>query len=559
MGACMRKANAFNYDVAGSNQTVRIVANTGRTYGGSDPPTLTGVNTIAYWATVTATQTVPTLFASLGGNATNTVSANATAAVVAETVPGSFYGLDQTGDCLAKGSGVLSSGALWDCGVDIDVAGNGSTAPGCPGSSVLCGPDGIYLSSECNGGTTSFKGCVDSGNSENYAGQSKGPGVVSSGATIQVYAVGAVDNPSKFTPTPTNGASLSTAGDPFNGKTQPPIVANTATCALPSANITGGTSASPTVLGPYQYFVAVVSGGVTTYTGARINLGSGYYRFDKVANGGTCPGTPTGTPPSGAFPGYQFYGGLNVGGTVYFTDGQYVMAGATTSTQDVLNFGGAAAYCANPPSCSSFTPTSSNTGMMIITTDGVYTGTGTGGLNAPPVLATLVASGGSCASGLCQGSINISGATVNLTGVTAANIPLAVGDFTNFDNLLLWQDRRNSTSTYTSDASTITPVKNAVTGAVTLPPTANHVTNYSPGFTTDDGNGSSSMVGVMHLPRGAWVNFQPGTGSGRSPLQLFAGAFITMNNGGNISGGNSAMTLQPLTNPTVVFKTALIQ
>src|SRR5207253_1645393 len=124
--------NGFNY-AANSSIKVTMQANIGTGFGvgGTLPKTPTNgdlnIKNIAYWVTVRTVKTIPQLFSSLLGNTQGTVAAIGTAAIVAVTVPGSFYGMNQVGDCLATGSGLLTSTAqLSDCGVDVDVKGNGS-------------------------------------------------------------------------------------------------------------------------------------------------------------------------------------------------------------------------------------------------------------------------------------------------------------------------------------------------------------------------------------------------------------------------------------------------
>jgi len=154
------------------NTKVNIVSNVGGA-AAVPPPPVTGIpaTNIAYWATYRTYTTIPQLFSAVLGNASGTVAAKATAAVVAVTVPGSFLGMNHEGDCLTD-----SGGSAFNCGVDLDVAGSGNgqcyDSLGNPTvSASVCGPAGIYLASQCHG-TASVGGATCGSN--DYAGQTHG-------------------------------------------------------------------------------------------------------------------------------------------------------------------------------------------------------------------------------------------------------------------------------------------------------------------------------------------------------------------------------------------------
>jgi len=559
--------NGFDYANNGK-VSVTVQANVG---SAALPTTPTGadlnITHIAYWATYRASQSIPQLFSSVLGNTNGTVTAIGTAAIVAQVIPGSFYGLDRVGDCLADGAGgaLTTSSQLNNCGVDINVQGSGGTCQSSPGvnvtgvSAVICAPNGVVLASSCNhGATSSPAGCDDPGGSatQNYAGNANNPNTqIWSGTTVRIAGDGTVDRPNNFIPTPTNGASQSATSDPFEGKLQPPIMPNTATCDLTVTTnnytgISGGTAASPLILGPYQYTVTVKSnnGSTTTY-GNPLAVNSGYVQFAKtgvcdsklVGGSITAATAGGGSPPTGTTPSYIFWGGLGTSSNnahVDFTDGQYVIAGTSTTTNDSskvasgysLNFNGGDVTCST---CSG----GSSGGLMFITTDDTYTGT----LTKPSSLPTLY-----------QGGVSMKNTTINISGITdQADAALA-----DYQNILVWQDRRNSTVQYDSTGHVIADSYDSNIASVWA---ANHVTSVSPEYLSDNGNNSSHITGVIHQPRGAWFNFQPGNASSDSALQIFTGAFITRTNGGSISGGGTSMTLLPLTKPTIVYRTSLIQ
>jgi hypothetical protein len=524
--------NGFNY-ATNTSIRVRVQADIGTS---SLPKTPTGgalnINNIAYWVTVRTVKNIPQLFSAVLGNTKGTISAIGTAAVVAVTVPGSFYGMNQVGDCLTV------SGVRDNCGVDINVKGNGSVCPNSGGvSAVLCGPDGIFLASQCNGSTIPAGATAGScgGGNANYAGMTdKTNTKVWANIPIQIAGNGAANNPGSFIPSVTN--SSPNTGDPFEGKVQPPILApsGTGTCEIPNGTINGSNNKnSPVLLPAYQYYSKKTVGGVPQY-GDPLTI-NGYVRF--VSSGGSCPGTASGSPMSGTFTSTILWGGLNVTGNnagADFTGGQYVLAGVRNpSNVAVLDTFNSTLSCST---CG----TSGSSGVMFITTDDTYEPVTIGGttysLTKPSVLSSTT---------FYQGNVSMKNTDVTLTGIDFNIAPTSLIDY---NNILFWQDRRNSTDTYNSLGFVTTK---SINGA---PPSANHVTPTSPDFTLNHGNVITQLTGVIHQPRGAWLDLSSGTGAvSNSQLQIYTGAIFCD------PCGNASATLLPAAEPVTTYKTSLIQ
>jgi Flp pilus assembly protein TadG len=539
-----KDGDKFDYTAARYDVTVQADVPTGAAFNATTwPKTPTGqqlnINGIAYWVTVRASQTIPQLFSSVLGNTTGTVTAIGTAAIVAISYPGSFIGLNQEGDCLANGTGLLNNtGQLFDCGVDVDLAGSNGQAV-CPGSAQiakLCAPDGIVLASQCNGtalpaGSPAL-GC-GAGNA-NWAGTTTNNPKVWAATTIQIRGNGAVQDPANFIPTPTNQASLGGDPDPFVGQPQPPIVPQGPPCELTEPSNGGPVLGSDVTLGPFTYYVKRIKNGTTTY-GDPITVGQGV----KVtfSSSGTCGAT---AGSGAAFPSYVFYGGLYLNGngnsSIDFAPGQYVMTGP--SQNYFSNNNNTFSLMASGGTITCSTCGANSGGTMFITTDDTYTGS----LTKPPAL--IAAPGDQ--STFYQGAISLKDTSVTLTGFEKDS---GVAPTLNaYDHILLWQDRRNSTDTSDVNGVVTTPSITAV------PPAANHVTNTSPGFYMNDGNGTSKYTGVIHQSRGSWLQLDGGTSAvNNSPLQIFTGAIYS--NGGS---GNTAVTLLPIAKPVITYKTALI-
>jgi hypothetical protein len=109
----------------------------------------------------------------------------------------------------------------------------------------------------------------------------------------------------------------------------------------------------------------------------------------------------------------------------------------------------------------------------------------------------------------------------------------------------MWQDRRNSTSDYTTDAAGHNIILNpGQTGYVapTLP-------NQSSPEMTFTSSPNFNLNGAVYQPQGAWINVQANLKL-NSALQIITGAVVTQ--------GQGTFTLLPMTNPTIRYITALI-
>jgi len=509
--------------VSGSNrQVVTIEANVDNQV----PRDELGVSDVNYYVRVRVAQTIPQLFSSIMGNTQGTISAIATAGLAAVVTPGSFYGLNREGDCLSN-----AAGALYNCGVDVDLTGANAGACMGQGQAKLCAPAGMFLASQCNG--TSKLGCGSGSGGAlaagtNYAGQTtNGPNVV--GSTINIAGSGLTSG--NFSPTPTPGNFT----DPYTKVPQPPLLTpNSAlgTCGVPNG-VFPSVNGTLTV-GPFQYY-SYTPGAAPGPNGTIPPNGNPITVNDIVSfqPSGQCAFTGAqftagATQVNGTFPTTIFYGGLNASGnqsSVTFGPGQYVMAGTRGTTvfnMDRSNIAG------NAP-----------TGTMFITTDASYDGALTT-QTAAPALA------GINAVGLHMGSVQMKNRFVTLTGVTQ-NAPAAITQF--HKNVLFWQDRRNSNVTLDTQ-----------TGALinqTRPPTS---VGASPEFVTNHGNGNMTLTGVLYQPRGAWIRLEAGgAGIYTSPLQIVTGAVVCANPSGGRGCGNAGIMLTGPTAPIIKYVTALIQ
>ena len=145
-GCVYAKRNGFQYDAAGSRQIVSVQSG-----DVTDVNAPGGVKRISYWVRVRTIQTVPQLFSFVAGHENGTVAANGTAAIAGSITPGSFYGMNQKGDC-------LTGPDAGNCGLDV-ITGHGkgggsggsqACGPTLKRNQDLCAPAGIILASSCN-------------------------------------------------------------------------------------------------------------------------------------------------------------------------------------------------------------------------------------------------------------------------------------------------------------------------------------------------------------------------------------------------------------------------
>ena len=522
--------NGFNY-ASNTSMKVWMQADAG---GNSQPVTPTGAslnidaNNIKYWVTVRAVTTVPQLFSSLLGNTQGTVAALGTAAVAAQTTPGSFIGLNREGDCLTY------SGSKTDCGADITISSSGnSTCYNNDGTSAgltakVCAPAGVYLASQCNNST--ITGCGTPTGTNGYAGNTtNNPTVWSGQGGTHVRNVGTVNIPSNWTPTaPVNGSDSNMFLDPTRSKAQPPIVnTNLPTCGVLNGNLSGN-------LGPYQYYSYTTLNqqtGLPIPNGNPLNIGNNTTVTFGTGGGYTCPGQVGGTgSTTGTFGTYVFYGGLNMNGnsntTTTFGSGQYVMAGTSSQTGSVMLANGG-------------TITGNSVqGTEFIFTNGSYAGA------LDNMRATLPAG----MPTLYQGNVDIKNTNITLSGLTSSAPTDPI-----YKDILFWMDRENSTNTLN-----LADFGPGGSGSITTqgtPCSGCGVTNTSPALILEDGNGAMNLTGVSYQPRGAWIQLQAGTaGVFTSHLQFVTGALVTP-----VGSGSSSITLLGPSNPVIIYATSLIQ
>lgn len=524
---CLYAANnGFSSATSRQKVTIQSYDNT------SPPPTAPGVNNIVYWVTVRAVQVVPQLFSAILGNPTGVVSASATAAIVSQIVPGDVILLNRPGDC------ILGSNKAPECGVDVDLGGNSSISS--PGISVV-------LSSTCNG-PPGQAGCGNDPThpndlGTNYTGLAPGAARVTAGS-ITIQSPGAVDIPAHYTPTPVQSSNASLFQDPTQvsstrSGTQPPLLAPNGvnTCALLNGQIASSGSGQ-VVAGPFNYFAytAIVAGKPFPNGGALSLNATGGVKFDPS---GTCPGiesTGGASQSSSAFPTYFFYGGLDISlSDVTFGPGQYVMVGAPLSTQGQSTTAGAA-----------FADTGNNTvtgnstaGTMFIFTaaeggTAAYPGLFSQ-INAWPDLVTATNS-------MWQGSVNFASgasASVSLTGIKAGSVPAALNDY---NGVLFWQDRANSSVNYNPDGTVNPTPPNLQNNRVPADLTSTTITLQA--------HPNLSLNGVIYQPRGANI-IAKGNGGSTLNVQLISGAIVSQ-------GGVNWVPL-PSANPLLRYINALIQ
>ena len=580
-GCVYAKRNGFQYDVGGSRQIVSMQSG-----DVTDTNAPGGVKRISYWVRVRTIQSVPQLFSFLAGNQNGTVAANATAAIAGSITPGSFYGMDQKGDCLTG----FSPG---HCGTDVitgDGGGGGKGGSQNCGSLTkvdLCAPAGIILASSCN---STISGSCDDGD----AGLEQGKFAAASSLVVMGPS-GAVGGKGQWVDMSGNAlatqntTNAATFADPTAPNPQPPVLtsgANIGTCAIPS-NGAVATIPGNVTLGPYLYYSYHTKvGSVPIPDGAPIQV-TGTTTFSQGAGtpgaSAPCPSVTVGaltTISTGGvanqnanFPTYVFVGGLTNTGTMNVGPGQYVMAGSNVSAPTSGNPG----YVFNNQGVVDGTSLAAQaTGTMFIFTDAAYPTLNLTSVNAAAGNFTPLVSG---ATPLYQGSINAFGGTdTTLTdGSTASigtyglvnstvggNLPVSMNPYT---GITWWQDRRNSNVGYNQspdDGSVVSCASGCSQGSTGTPnvfATANHVTSYSVGVSGANGNTKIALNGVWYQPRGAYLDITNGNVgfncskanlNGQCPLQLVTGAVM-------MAAGTSRVVLLGPDNPLITYRAVLIQ
>jgi len=544
------------------------------------PAGVTGLNstTISYWVTVRAVQSIPQLFSAVLGNKLSVVSTISTAAVVGTVVPGNLITLGQAGDCVTATS---LFGTSQDCGVNIHVngfitsdsisaTGSISMASGCTGATATgCTTGGLF------GSTAAHAGIISNFFSANSVSSNAG-----------IYTVNGTNSVtgSPWTPNPIQ-ASSSALGDPTVGLPQPGF--NASPGQAPACGIPGGTigtlNTGTTTVGPYSYYACNLNSKGTTCTpsGAPIVL-QGNVMFQ--ANGACSTGFQAGFGNPGAspqinstFPSYFFYGGLDISGagsfyqnpTTSFGPGQYVMVGAKPQTSGdagsvfAVNGNGfsiqpvvqsvdtSGTPIAIPAYGSSTPPPAGDAGNMFIFTAPPNSVAGYPGY--PGLAAQIATLPSGVTNGLQPGSVDFNaplGGQMSLLGIqqTSTALPATLDQY---NSVLFWQDRSNSTVTYSSTgqvtSSTNSWSKNMPTGSTGL------------NMFGIIGNNVVHLDGAIYQPRGAYISDNQNvsvTGNNvfQTNVQIVTGAIEL---GGFVT--NNAIKLGLPTNLLIRYTNGLIQ
>lgn len=545
---------------------------------------------MVYWVTVRTYERIPQLFSFVNGKQNGEIAAVATAAVASKVVPGSFWGMNQSGDCMFNGGSAALGFTYVNCGADINVMGMGSGSScgaGLP-SAYLCAPSGVILSSTCaNNAQAGCNGNVTSNPASTGADYAGNQGKVYGGPAIEIAAAHAADGLTAV-PTPTVAGNPT---DPFANKPQPPLVTPNSpisSCGYPNGAVPNSTSR----LGPFQYYsyTTVPVGGVPTKipNALPLTLPSGGITFDSTLTDSTgCAGgvfTP-GASQTSNFPAYIFYGGLNVTGTgsnpvVTMGRGQYIFAGNQPG-QNTVNGGSGGSDNVIAAKNITFTGAGSSSsatdaGSMMILTDGKYPGLSTQLAGIPNSVCTIATCGAGniskidpaqidVATGenwLVQGSVSTKGANWTMDGYNKNNTSSPLTNLEPYSGVLVWQDRRNSVDIL--DPATGNVIACYVHCGSNTPTAAqykaNNVTAGSPGLSMSDGSGTMVMKGAIYQPRGAWYQLYPGgTGVGNSPLQILTGMLNCGSGTGGAGCGTTAVTLLGPSNPIITYLPVLIQ
>jgi hypothetical protein len=479
----------------------------------SAPPTVTGVP-LQYWATVRVTESVPQLFAAITGNPIAVVSARATAGLYQGRVRGSIILLNRNTDTASWGAGNPT-------GANLDVGGTSQVRAG----------GGILMASGCNGANCggTYAGAV-SGNSSSVTApythiRDTGNYTTSGGAT--------------WTATPQNGyREGSEFQDPTRRKNQVPVVAGSEEiCEVPGGVIAANPGETVN-LGPGKYYaIAYDRQGNPYATGQPIQF-SGNVKFNSS---GQCFGGVAG--PSN-FSRYVFYGGImkqNGQDTAWtFDPGEIIFAGATPPNQNSagrvvdMDVGGGDFSITGPG------PTSA--GNVFVFTDPNYPGLGTPPARVAPILGNLkqgavdFKSGGSGRASFTLDGLNAEGA-----GFPAELKP--------WENVVMWQDRRNSVTRYLPDGSYDCVAPYTDCGKSGGQQATDGVIADSPQLSIAAG-AQTVIRGIIYQPRGSWAVLQAAPGMS-APLQLISGALKVQ--------GNGTINMTPVTEGLPVSIVSLVE
>jgi hypothetical protein len=198
-----------------------------------------------------------------------------------------------------------------------------------------------------------------------------------------------------------------------------------------------------------------------------------------------------GSSGSSSFGDYFVYGGLSASGAnITVEPGQYVLAGVQQGNGG--NSANVLSLTSNPVfQDTNTTDTSNYAGEMFILTDPQYPGVSTQTSKIPSLsgASTNLAFGSAeVQAGSDKSVINLHGIAASMTGDAA---------LTPFDQILFWQDQRNSNVKYKSDGNI-----DISCGDINSP-----CTNASSNARQFQyiGGGSTKANGIYYQPRGAWM------------------------------------------------------
>lgn len=380
--------NQFTMGAKSGRQAVRVQAD-----AGGSPPTVPGI-TADYWTTVRVSETVPQLFSAVLGNLFGTSAARATAVIIAQPAPASFYGLNREND---HGMRIGNDDGV---GSDIRMQGGG----------YFRAEGGAYLASTAHG-------------APNYSGSSGGSAETISDF-VNIRGSGWVDDPGQFVSSP-GGTSVAENGfpdgnnfkDPFRGMGNPPAPEPGTGHAVSGGSISGPRSSGGVctdwmVLEPGYYYAAGPNGKAT---GGTLEF-DGCVRFDSGSSFGD----------------YVFYGGVHFthGAYVEIAPGRYILAG--TSGANLLEVDNQTYLTDNQP----VDAPANTAGELFVFTDPSYLA------SIPDPLRTVAGQLGFGAVEFKTGSND--GSFVNLHGLNADRLPSAYESLEPFAPVLFWQDPRNS-------------------------------------------------------------------------------------------------------------------
>ena len=529
-GCQYAQQNGFTSGGNNGRQEVRLTANTTTPFN-----TATGPVSVQYWVTAEVVETVPLLFAAVMGNATTTVRATATAAIVNVVVPGSLILLNRQNDKTRIGG--LAGGTQY--GVNIDVQANDNQ-----GLYALQTSAGIRMASECGpniplGQTT----CSNGSNTWLFAGENQGGGTVYSPDT-RIRGAGwyHLSNGSDWIQTPTNGHN-SGFDDPMAGKGQPSPNWPAPTASLQDIPVLNGVVNSTLCAGgvcqPGKY-----------YTVRDLNCGQGCTNRQATGEPLQISENIRFASPVSGFGNYVFYGGLRKAGnqvTVTFEPNVYVFAGALPDNgpgvllQSNNNF----TMVDNTAS----TGQNSDPGALFIFTNGTYGPNESSPLYiTPPQTNWTLGFENSLQYGTVDLSSGNNNTVINLHGLNRTNALIAGTPLETFAPALFWWDQGNSS------------VKHTLSGNVdtTSCGSGHDINNPCTNTLADDRSPelkikaapSVNLYGSIYQPRGTWTSMIGGGGYS-GPLQLITGAISVQ--------GNSNVTLTVPNHTTMMTIASLIE